>query len=153
MSNIKAQIRIAATPQVVWGVLNDLYRNPDWIANVDHVMSISNVPIGIGTTFREQIRILGPLRTEAEWLITRFDPPSVHEHAGHLPIIGATTVLFELNSRRDGCLCVATVNTSHGRGLLRRAFYTLFIRPGLALSFQRNLRNLKQLVEACQSVR
>jgi len=57
-------------------------------------------------------------------------------------------VTYSLQGENGGCRCVAEVSCGQGRGPLYRALDALFIKPGLALSFRRNLCNLKRLVEA-----
>ncbi len=151
MGKYSTSIGLNAPQETVWAFLNDLDRNPDWVSNVRQVVSVSEGPVGMGTIFRERIRVLGPFHAEGEWRITRFKPPALHEHQGPVPITGHTTVRYTLEPAAAGCTCSVEISYLPSKRLLARIADLLFVRPGLALSFRRNLRKMKRLIEVRRS--
>ena len=137
-------IHLQASLEAAWAFLSDLHRNEEWGSNVQTVLFVSEGPVGVDTVFRERLRFFGPFHAEGEWRITQFKPPVLHEHQGNIPITGPTTVRYTLEPTSTGCLCTLEVSYKSKPGL----FDSLFVAPGLARSFSRNLRRMKKLVEA-----
>ena len=61
-------IHIAAPPDVVWAVTQDVERWPEWSPTVTSVKRVDEGPFRLGST----ARIKQPLQPEAEWVVTEF---------------------------------------------------------------------------------
>lgn len=75
----RCDIMVAAPPSVVFALVGDLGRTPDW-AGSGHIRSISKLtdgPIGTGTRYRSNEKITMSYRADIE--IIMYDPDSVIE--------------------------------------------------------------------------
>jgi carbon monoxide dehydrogenase subunit G len=63
-------IEIAAPPEVVWKVLIDVERWPEWTASTTKVERVDKLAFGLGS----QVRIEQPKLAKTVWTVTRFEP-------------------------------------------------------------------------------
>jgi uncharacterized membrane protein len=67
---VEQTTHIEAPPDVVWRVTADVERWPEWTPTVTSVKRLSEAPFGLGSV----ARIKQPGQSEADWVVTRFDP-------------------------------------------------------------------------------
>lgn len=68
---IEDVIHIAAPPDVVWMVTEDVERWPEWTPTMTSVKRVGAGPFGLGS----RARIKQPAQPEAEWVVTDFAAP------------------------------------------------------------------------------
>src|ERR1700733_12215649 len=83
-------IEIAAPPEVVWNILIDVERWPEWTASMNRIERVEKSAFGLGS----QARIEQPKLAKAVWTVTRFVPAKsfdwesrttgAHTIAGHI---------------------------------------------------------------------
>ncbi len=146
MPVVVSTIRIAASPERVWGVLADVPGQPRWMRDLVAVDLEGDGPVGVGTRGIGHVRI-GGLRQDDPVEIDAFDPPH-HFGLRHLgtfrgrgdfrlvPVPAGTVVTWREELRSP----VARLGTA-GRAL------DGLLWPVFAIVFRADLRRLRDLVE------
>jgi uncharacterized membrane protein len=90
MNGYRASMLIAAPMDVVWNVLTDVDRMPEWTPTMRFVRVLDGGQLGVGS----RVGITQPRLPPATWTVDRFDPPryfswrsrtgAVQTVAGHL---------------------------------------------------------------------
>jgi uncharacterized membrane protein len=143
---VRTGITIARPRPVVWSVLTDVQRQPEWMRDALSIEMLTEGPLGVGSRMKVPTKI-GMLRTTDVMEVTEFDPPHrwTVVHCGW--VVGEGT--FTL---RDGDGGRATVVEWRERlaaplGTLGRWGMTL-LRPVLRRQFQADLSRLRALCES-----
>lgn len=109
MRDYLVTIEIKARPEVVWSVLADVCRWPDWTPTIERVVELGKAPLGLGSKFW----IKQPNLKAAVWTINDWTPntgftwvtrnPGITVTAKHtlLPIPDGTRVALYISFR--GC--------------------------------------------------
>lgn len=71
MTGIKLSVGVAAPLDVVWSVLVDVERMPEWTTSMRSVRLINGAPLRRGS----RVRVEQPWLPAATWTIDLFDPP------------------------------------------------------------------------------
>lgn len=100
MATIHNTIELQAPPEVVFDLMADCERYPDWVATVEDARMTMGDRIEAGTEY-EEVRTVGPIRTTSHWQVTTFDRPHRQVHIGLLPF-GAVELTIETEARDDG---------------------------------------------------
>jgi uncharacterized protein YndB with AHSA1/START domain len=137
----EVEVDIDRPPEVVFAVLTDIGRLPEWQASA--VSAEAEGPVGEGTRIRETRRLLGrEYRVVHE--VTAFDPPhrfDVQSVEGPLPL----TVRHTLEPSGGGTH-LEVVGEAKPKGMLRLA------AGGIAKTaegeFRRDFERLKELLES-----
>jgi ligand-binding SRPBCC domain-containing protein len=152
MAHLELSTEINASPHEVWDLTADFQRIPELApATSEKVSYVTEGKVGVGTVFREKVRI-GPIMSEDEWYITEFDPPRRHVHVGSKgPMEIAVTV--EIEPTEKGALQRHTVDVRmmpilRPLGLLLEA---LFLRRQLESTLRSTHANAKRILEAERS--
>jgi uncharacterized protein YndB with AHSA1/START domain len=127
----------------VFAFVSNPENNPKWVSMSDSVRLTSAGPIGVGTTFRSVVTILGR-RIEGEVAFTEYEPN--HSYAqkttsGPIPV--ESQVTFE---RVDGGTRVTNHQVAEPGGFFKLAEPVL-VRM-IKRQFEADFANLKDLMEA-----
>jgi carbon monoxide dehydrogenase subunit G len=130
---VEEVVYIARPPEVVFALVRDLERGPEWQE------SLESVDVQRGT----EVRRFAGRRQEARFLVLEDDPPrrfAIRSEGG--PAAGRAS--FDLQPDGDGTLAVFTLDVRL-RGAARIA--SAVIKPRVERETRRNLERLKELVE------
>jgi carbon monoxide dehydrogenase subunit G len=127
-------VYIARSPEVVFALVRDLERAPEWQE------SLESVDVARGT----EVRRFGGRRQEARFFIVEDDAPrrfAIRSEGGP----AAARASFDLQPEGDGTRAGFTLEVElHGAA----RFASAVIRPKVEREARRNLERLKELVEA-----
>jgi uncharacterized protein YndB with AHSA1/START domain len=140
---IRTLIVIDAPIERVWAVLTDVEGQPRWMDDMKAVRLLTPPPIGVGTRAEGDIRIFG-IGVLDPITITEFEPPHrfAVRHEGHFAGRG----LVELEAGADGSTTIAHWEETIVPPYLPH-LGSLILTPILRLVFQRDLANLRELIE------
>jgi carbon monoxide dehydrogenase subunit G len=130
---------------VVWDVLTDWERQPEWMQDAEVVEVTSDHRAGVGVELRVPTRVLGV--TVLDTLeVTRWEEPRVLgvRHAGR---VIAGDAAFELHATEVGTRVVWWEEITPPMGALGALAARLVVRPLLRPVFDRSLTELKRLCE------
>jgi len=147
MTTIRVEETILAPPEAVWAAIEDISTHVRWMEDAVAIRFTSAARSGAGATFDCETR-LGPFRLTDRMEVTEWDPPRILgiRHAGVVrgagrfvlgPAGGATSFMWQEDLAFPAWM---------GGELGGRA-----AAPLLRGVWQRNLRNLKALVEGQSS--
>jgi uncharacterized membrane protein len=80
------RVRILAPPMVVWSVMAEVERWPEWTASISHVKMLSPGPLQVGS----RVRIRQPKLPPAFWRVTELNPNSSFTWVSRVPGICVT---------------------------------------------------------------
>lgn len=135
---------LAATPEVVWSVLEPIERHVDWMADALEITFVGNLRRGVGTTFDCRTKV-GPFRTTDRMVVTEWEPARALGivHGGAVRGTGR----FSLD-RDDGGTTFCWDETLVLPWWLGARAGAVVARPLLRAIWRRNLARLALLVEA-----
>ena len=138
---------IDAPPQLVWDLVCDLARGPEYVDVMIKLVSVSDDPIRVGTVYRELSQI-GPSKSETEWTITELDPPRHLVHITRSFGFGAT-LTGDLEPHGEGTNLTYEVDYRLLPGVRPVGWLleALFVRRMMDKDFTRTVANLKNLIE------
>jgi hypothetical protein len=141
---IRSTIVIDAPIERVWEVLADVEGQPGWMDDMKSVRMLTPPPIGVGTRAEGNIRIFG-IGVLDPITITAFEPPHRFgvRHEGQFTGEG----LVELESGVHGSTTIARWEETIVPPYIPHLGGTV-LTPILRLVFQRDLANLRELVES-----
>jgi uncharacterized protein YndB with AHSA1/START domain len=84
MPKIHNTIELRAPPEIVFALMADYERYPEWVSIVEEARLVAGERIEAGAEYEEVSR-LGPKRSVSRWRVTAFDPPNEQVHLGRLP--------------------------------------------------------------------
>lgn len=148
---VELSTEINAPPQAVWDLTIDFRRISEMAPDTaEEVTYVSEGEVGVGTVFREMVRI-GPMRSETEWRVTEFDPPRRHVHVGATGPMNEV-VVTEIEPTDQGTLLRHVVDLQV-TGLLRPVGPLLapVLRRKLVSTLQATQSSVKRMLEAEQS--
>lgn len=140
---IRTEVVLRAPIERVWDVLADVEGQPRWMTDLKSVRMLTPPPIGVGTRAEGDIRIFGMAAIDPI-TITAFEPPRrfAIRHEGRFTGEG----LIELApGPEDGTTIARWTETIVPPYLPNLG--GLALTPVLRLVFQRDLDNLRELVE------
>ena len=112
MPEVTSTLDIAASPQAVWDVATDLSRYGEW--NISHTGFPDGTPATAeGTTFREQITIMG-MPGEAKWTIAEAVAPERTVWSGEGPMGITLGTKLELTPNGDSTTVSISVSFDGG---------------------------------------
>ena len=154
MMQIEAEVHIPASTEVVWDLVSDVYRLPEWVTNVEQILSVSDVPIKVGTVYRDRVNIAGLWRPVREWRVTEFTPPRWQVREGKWPRIGRATISMSLDPLGAATQFKLNV-TFHFHWYLKPLAWLLleglFLRRTLQTGLRRTAESLKALLRRSSS--
>jgi len=81
MSHLSTTVRVEAPPDVVYDIVADPSRGPEWQTLVSELGDVAGRPGGVGSSYVGYYRLAGR-RLEGHFVITAADRPSLHQAAG-----------------------------------------------------------------------
>ncbi len=142
MARIETQITINRPIEGVFAYVSDIRNNLKWQTGVISAEITSAGPIGVGTTFKFEIEVMGrKLETTGE--LTAHDPPKVTAWkgiTGPFPMSGSTT----FKSAEGGTLVTDVLEAEPG-GFFKLAI-PLLIKQQKA-QMEADMKKLKELLE------
>lgn len=84
MSHLSTTVAVAAPARLVFDIVADPSRGPDWQTLVDGLGEISGRPGGVGSSYVGYYRVAGR-RLEGRFVVTAAERPSLHQVAGTTP--------------------------------------------------------------------
>ena len=138
-------IAIQATPEKVWGYLSDIPLYTRWMTGIDRLIQTSEIPRGIGASFRATSK--GPFRTRLEDRIvcTQWIENVLLTLTHHGDVRGQT--VFRLIPIELGTRIRWQEEFWVPLGFPGRLLFAMLFRRTLRQTFTRDIRNLKSLVE------
>ena len=136
---IEETIEIAASPEVVWSVTEDLERWPEWTPTVTVVTRLDDGRLEVGSAARLQ----QPGLPEAEWVVTAVRPGQLFSWQTRIRGIGMVAT-HELEPCGAGTRNLLRIELS---GLVARTLWPL-IRARLREALRRENAGLKRHCEA-----
>jgi len=142
--NLTVVTTIAAPPADVWQVIEPIERHVDWMTDAESITFTSAARRGVGTRF-DCLTKVGPFRTTDRMRVTEWVPGEVMgiEHAGVVTGTGQFTLVAR-EPRRTLFIWSEELTFPWWMGGAAGAFAAA---PILRAVWNRNLRNLKRLVE------
>ena len=81
MSHLATTIRVAAPPDIVFDLVADPSRGPEWQTMISEMGEISGRPGGVGSSYVGYYRVAGR-RLEGRFVVTAAERPTLHQAAG-----------------------------------------------------------------------
>jgi uncharacterized protein YndB with AHSA1/START domain len=132
--DVTAEVRIDAEPQVIWDLMTDPQREPEWIGGLKRAHLQGDPPLRVGSRVE---RVAGFLGKRIEYVneVTTLDPPrTLDMHSVKAPFPMQITYTIE----EDGTVR----NRVRGGGRLQS-----LMAPFVRRNIQRDLERLKALIE------
>ena len=107
MRRFETTIDIAAPSDVVWAVMRDVERWPEWTASVASVTRTSAGPLGLGGTARVKQPKLAP----ADFVVTKWEPGLGFEWVTKNPLVSAVGAHW-ITPTPGGCRVTLSVDFS-----------------------------------------
>jgi hypothetical protein len=73
MKEINRKVQIEREAHVVFGLISDLRRRPEWVTTTIHTYDVPPGPLRAGQRFRQTMRVAGK-QVESEWSVARIEP-------------------------------------------------------------------------------
>lgn len=137
---------VAAKPGLVWDVLVDWERQPEWMVDARAVEVTSAHREGEGVRLLCPTAVVGLTITD-ELEVTRWDPPR-QLSVRHLGRVITGTGSFALEEIAPGTRIIWTEEVAPPLGALGEAAARIVVAPWVSWLFGRSLDNLKRLCEA-----
>lgn len=139
---VESRIDIHAPAARIFAFIADVQRQPEWIGAVSGVSNVSSDPVGLGTTFRLSLALMGKT-AEADQAVTRFEPDTVFTQSttsGPIP----TEITISL-SESNGVTTVHNVTEADISSLGR--FAGPIVTRTIRRQLDTDLQTLKSLME------
>jgi len=142
--NLTVAITIAATPADVWQVIEPIEHHVDWMTDAESITFTTSARRGVGTRF-DCLTKVGPLRTTDRMKVTEWVPGEAMgiEHAGVVTGTGRFTLVAR---ERNSTMFIWSEELTFP-WWMGGAVGAFAATPVLRAVWNRNLRNLKRLVE------
>ena len=145
MSHLATTIRVAAPPDIVFDLVADPSRGPQWQTMISEMGEISGRPGGVGSSYIGYYRVAGR-RLEGRFVVTAAERPTLHQAAGTTrggwarwttmiePIDGGSEVRVDLEYELPGEVL--------------GSLFGILTGTRLDQEFRRTYENFRNLVEA-----
>ena len=145
MSDVEVNIVIDRTPSQVWAYVENISSHVDWMVDAADIRFLTDQQHGPGTTF-ECDTVVGPLRLTDEMAVTSWVPESEMgvKHQGAVTGVG----VFRLKAIGDDQTEFSWRETLTFPWWMAGPLGARVAKPVLAAIWRRNLKTLKQRVEA-----
>jgi uncharacterized membrane protein len=101
MSNVKADIEIAAPIEKVWETVMDPHRLADWVTIHKSVKDVSDSPLRRGSTMEQAMHVRG-LTFRVHWTVVSLTSPERAEWEGTGPAHSRALIRYELARIDEG---------------------------------------------------
>jgi hypothetical protein len=145
VSHLSTTIRVDASPDVVFDLVADPSRAPEWQTLLAEMGEISGRPGGVGSSYLGYYRVAGR-RVEGRFVVTAADRPRLHQAAGTTRGGWArwTTIIEPAGEGSDVRISLEYELPGEVLGNLFR----VLTGAGVQRAFHRTYSNLKSVAEA-----
>lgn len=147
MSHLSTTVRVEAPADVVYDIVADPSRGPEWQTLVSELGDIAGRAGGVGSSYTGYYK-LGGRRLEGHFVITAAERPTLHQAAGTTRGGWARwTTMIE--PRDDGAASDVRVSLEYELpGEVVGSLFGLVTRNRLEAEFKKTYLNLKRLAES-----
>ena len=147
MSHLSTTVRVEAPADVVYDIVADPIRGPEWQTLVTELGEISGRPGGVGSSYVGYYRIAGR-RLEGRFIVTAAERPRLHQAAGTTRGGWARwTTLIEPGHGGTGCEVRVSLEYELP-GEVVGSLFGMLTGNRLEAEFKRTYANLKRLAES-----
>jgi hypothetical protein len=146
MSQLSTTVRVDAPPDVVYDIVADPSRGPEWQTLVSELGGVAGRAGGVGSSYVGYYKLAGR-RVEGHFVITAADRPTLHQAAGTTRGGWArwTTMIEPLD---DGAASNVRVSLEYELpGEVVGSLFGMLTGNRLEAEFRRTYLNLKRLAE------
>jgi hypothetical protein len=150
MSHLSTTVRVEAPAEVVYDIVADPARGPEWQTLIAELGDVSGRPGGVGSSYVGYYKLAGR-RIEGRFIVTAADRPTLHQAAGTTRGGWArwTTMIEPLDG---GAASDVTVSLEYELpGEVVGSLFGMLTGNRLEAEFKRSYRNLKRLAEGAAS--
>jgi hypothetical protein len=147
MSHLSTTVRVAASPEVVYDIVADPIRGPEWQTLVTELGEVAGRPGGVGSSYVGYYRLAGR-RLEGRFIVTAAERPRLHQAAGTTRGGWArwTTMIEPLDG---GAASEVRVSLEYELpGEVVGSLFGMLTGNRLEAEFKRTYENLKRLCES-----
>jgi uncharacterized membrane protein len=147
MSHLSTTVRVEAPAEVVYDIVADPERAPEWQTLVSELDEVSGRPGGVGSSYVAHYKVAGR-RVEGRFIITAAERPTLHQAAGTTRGGWARwTTLIEPDE--DGASCEVRVSIEYELpGEAVGSLFGMLTGNRMEGEFKKTYENLKRLAEA-----
>lgn len=145
MSHLSTTIRVEASPEVVFDLIADPTRAPEWQTLLAEMGEISGRPGGVGSSYIGYYRVAGR-RIEGRFVVTAAERPRIHQATGTTR--GGWTRWTTYIDPADGGSDVRVALEYELPGEIVRSVLGVLTGTRLQRAFHRTYLNLKRVAEA-----
>jgi uncharacterized protein YndB with AHSA1/START domain len=106
-------VEIPVPQALVWSVLVDVERWPEWTASISRVKRLSSAPLQVGS----RVRIHQPRFPPAFWRVTRLNPGEAFTWVSRAPGV-LVTARHAVEAIANGCCATLSIHYEGGLGTL-----------------------------------
>jgi hypothetical protein len=151
MSHLSTTVRVEAPADVVYDIVADPARGPEWQTLVSELGHVSGRPGGVGSSYVGYYRIAGR-RLEGRFIITAADRPTLHQAAGTTR--GGWARWTTLIEPGDPESCEVRVSLEYELpGEVVGSLFGMLTGNRLEAEFKKTYDNLKRLAEGAATGR
>lgn len=149
MSHLSTTVRVDAPADLVYDIVADPARGPEWQTLVSELGEVSGRPGGVGSSYVGYYKVAGR-RLEGRFIVTAAERPTLHQAAGTTRGGWARwTTLIEPGGER---MCEVRVSLEYELpGEVVGSLFGMLTGNRLEAEFKRTYVNLKRLAEASVS--
>jgi hypothetical protein len=145
VSHLSTTIHVDASPEIVFDLIADPLRGPEWQTMLAEMGEISGRPGGVGSSYIGYYRVAGR-RMEGRFVVTAAERPRIHQAAG--------------TTRGGWARWTTMIDPAHGGADVRislefelpgeivGSFFGLLTGAGIERAFRRTYENLRRVAEA-----
>ncbi len=145
MSHLSTTIHVEASPEIVFDLIADPSRAPEWQTMLADMGEISGRPGGVGSSYSGFYRVAGR-RIEARFVVTAAERPKIHQTAGTAR--GGWVRWTTIIDPADGGADVRVTLEYELPGEIVRSVLGALTGSRVQRAFHRTYLNLKRVAEA-----
>jgi len=146
MSHLSTTVRVEAPADVVYDIVADPSRGPEWQTLISELGEVSGRPGGVGSSYLGYYRVAGR-RLEGRFIITAAERPTLHQAAGTTR--GGWARWTTLIEATDAASCEVRVSLEYELpGEVVGSLFGMLTGNRLESEFKKTYQNLKRLAEA-----
>ena len=148
---VTASTVIDASPDVVWDLYCDPHRYPEIAHATERMLHVPDGPMDVGYTYRE-IGVMGPFKSEDEWLVTEFEPKRRQVHVAD-DGTARTHLEIDIEPTPTGCRVTQRFGVEP-RGAMKvviGVLWPLFMRRLAQRAMRITVANYKEAAEASRT--
>lgn len=148
MPQVEATMQIKAPTEVIWALMCDPHRYPEFADPTQRMIDVPDEEMGVGYTYKEYGGIR-PFIGESEWQVTEFEPMRRQVHIGD---DGSTTLnlKIELMPAEGGTRLTQSIDLKPRWYLapVNAILWPLMMRKRAQEAMDKTVANVKRIVES-----